>query len=375
MLSENVHYECLCAWLAGAPRAFDHPRWSWETLVATAASEGVLPAVFPQMQRLGFASELPSEVLDFFSSFQQLSLERNRAILAEAEEIGGLLSGCGIEAVFLKGIAYLLTGVYADPCERYLSDIDILVPETQLRAAVKALRDAVYVESDSRAIASAGHHHALLYRPNQLTPGIEVHRSIGLAACEALLPACDVLFHSKSWNIAGSGVRVPSLEHLIIHHVAHSQIHQEYCERISPSLRSMYDFLLLTRQFKSIDWAEIEQRFSRQRQYGTLALYLLRVHAILGAELPFPVRQNWLTDVRRYRRQALRTMPKLRRADPIYIFRSCALPRLRLLPYLLPVSGGKRYIFKRLIHPTFYRHLVADVENMHHLSQERLGPK
>jgi hypothetical protein len=159
-------------------------------------------------------------------------------------------------------------------------------------------------------------------------------------------------------------------EHLIIHHIAHSQIHQEYHERISPSLRDMYDFLLLTRQLKSIDWAAVEQRFKRQRQYGTFALYTLRVQAVLGAELPFLVRQNWLAHVRRYRRQALRAVPQLRRADPIYIFRSCVLPRLRLLPRLLPVSGGKKYIFKRLMHPAFYRHLVADVENMGHLPRQ-----
>jgi hypothetical protein len=371
VLTENVHHKCLCAWLAGVPRNIDHPRWSWEALIATAADEGVLPALFPQIQKLGLVSELPSEVLDFFSNFQQLSLERNRAILAEAEEIGSLLGGCGIKAVFLKGIAYLLTGVYADHSRRYLSDIDILVPEAQLRLAVEALRNAGYVETDSRAIASAGHHHALLYRPGRLTPGVEVHRSIGLAVCKALLPAGELLSGSKPWDAAGSSLRVPSSEHLIIHHVAHSQIHQEYRERIAPSLRDMYDFLLLTRQFKSIDWAEIEQRFSRQKQYGTFALYALRVQAIFGAELPFPVRENWLTHVRRYRRQALRAIPKLRRADPIYIFRSCALPRLRLLPYLLPVSGGKKYIFKRLIHPAFYRHLVADVENVQHLSRER----
>lgn len=324
-----------------------------------ATEEAVLPALSSHIP-----IPLPPEISDFFSALKELSLERNRQILAAAEEIAQLLELRGIEAVFLKGVAYLLAGVYPDHSERFISDIDILVPQAKLPAAVEALRSAGYLESDPRPIASAGHHHTMLYRPDDSTYGVELHRSIGLAACEALLPAQEILAGAQPCG--GSSIRIPSPQHLLIHHVAHSQIHHEYHERIWPSLRGLYDFLLLTRRFNALNWKAIGERFRRRAQYGTWALYARQVQATFHADLPFRIRESWLTRARHYRRQALRAHPLLRRIDLIYIFRSSLLPRLRLLPYFAKVSGGKRYILRRFLHPAFYRHLAADVENISH---------
>lgn len=362
-MNKKLYYQALCSCLAGQSVPVDSPNWSWEQFLVVAADETVLPALFSRIH-----TPLPPDVTDFFSALKALSLERNRKILAEAEKIATLLNGCGIEAVFLKGIAYLRTGVYVDYSERFISDIDVLVAQAQLPAAVEALRGAGYLESDPRPIASAGHHHTLLYRPDEFTYGVEVHRSIGLAACEALLPAREILADAKICD--GSSIRVPCPEHLVIHHVAHSQIHHEYHERIWPSLRGLYDLLLLTRRFPALDWNAIGERFRRRRQYGTWALYATQVQATFNAEVPFYIRQNWLTRFRHRRRQALRAFPVMRRLDPLYIFKSSVLPRLRLLPYFLAATGGRRYIIKRALHPTFYRHLLADVGNITHFPPE-----
>ncbi len=146
------------------------------------------------------------------------------------------------------------------------------------------------------------------------------------------------------------------------HLIMHSQIQHPYNERIWPPLRAMYDLVLLRRRFDSeIDWKAMQHRFHKAGQSGVLALHLLQVQDSLGAETPYPIRLTGLTYLRRLRRKVLRALPPLRYLDPIYMYSTILVRRLRLLRNALAKPGGLRRIAKEFAEPSFYKRFVTDI--------------
>jgi len=333
---------------------------NWEGLIPIGEEERILPALNARLQETGISWLLPAEVASFFSAVEELNLERNRAILAELATVAALLNEVGIEPVLLKGAAYLVAGVYASPAARYLMDVDLLIPEPKMSIGIEALIQRGFEWDRRDRLGRFRHHHPPLRRAGSVP--FELHHSLGMSSCKSLLPASEVLEQSTRHEFGGARVRVPSPDHLMVHLIMHSQIQHPYNERIWPPLRAMYDLVLIQRRFESeIDWSSLEDRFRKAGQSGVLAMHLLRVREVLGAETPFPIRLTGLTRLRWLRRRLLRALPALRFLDPIYMYSTVLVRRLRLLRSALDVPGGWRHITRELFAPSIYKRLITDV--------------
>jgi hypothetical protein len=204
------------------------------------------------------------------------------------------------------------------------------------------------------------HHHPPLQRRGSIA--FELHHSLGMGICNSLLPASDVLEQAAACDFRGATIRVPSAEHLMAHLIMHSQIRHPYNERIWPPLRAMYDLLLLRRRFESeLDWSAIEFWFRKAGQCDVLALHLLQVREVLGAQTPFPVRLTGLTYLRWVRRKLLRALPGVRFLDPIYMYSILFVPRFRLLQNALASPGGCRRLAGELLAAGFYKRFLTDI--------------
>ncbi len=333
---------------------------NWDSLIQIAEEERVLPALHSRVQELRISSQLPSEVAAFLFVVQELNRARNRAISSELASVAALLNKEGIEPVLLKGVAYLATGVYANPAARYLMDVDLLIPVRQLSTATAALVRNGFEWDRGDRLGRFRHHHPPLRRTGCVS--IELHHSLGMGVCASLLPASEVLEQSELREIDGARVRVPAPEHLVAHLIMHSQIQHPYNERIWPPLRAMHDLALVRRRFGGeINWCGIERRFSAVGRSGVLAMHLLQVRDALGADLPFPIALTGLLRLRRSRRKLLRTFPALRFLDPVYMCSTVLARRLRLLRNALDLPGGWRHILGELFAPGVYKRLITDV--------------
>ncbi len=142
-----------------------------------------------------------------------LHAERRQSFLEEA--VAALRP---IPAMRLKGIAYAGT-LYADPAERPMTDIDLLVPTAQFGAAVAALERLGYRDDGKRNQRSPVNHAVTLRRKES---AIDLHRSMVQVGRMAIdLPAV--------WRQAipapGDTLRpCPPHEYLI--HVAHLARHE-----------------------------------------------------------------------------------------------------------------------------------------------------
>ena len=338
-LSTPYSFIAMCLSTAGEHRvtAFRNemrdPRWNWEAVIQTAASEGVLPTLNGRMQQLRITPDLPAEIADFFETVEQLSLERNRKILNEVVRVSKLLNGAGIEPTLLKGVAYLTSGVYPDISARFLADIDLLIPTDELDAAVEVLK-----RSDFKQLYPSPSVVRLHYPALQREEGIEIelHRSLGVGKCDLILPASEVLGLARLVEFEGARIRVPIPEHLIVHHISHSQIQDTFRSgldnRVWSPLRVMYDLVRLQDHFGSeVDWKAIETRFRKHGQADVLATTLLLAEDVLDMRRPIPVRLSGWTALRWFRIKALRAAPGLRRIDPISVFFLGVIPYARRL--------------------------------------------
>jgi hypothetical protein len=119
----------------------------------------------PLASRVGF-----SEFRNDFIANSLLAQVRER-ILAEGV---AALSARAIPVILLKGISYA-GYLYADPAERPMSDIDLLVPPAAHGDAVRVLRRQGYWAAGSSRQASPMHHAISLKRKGA---AIDLHRSI-----------------------------------------------------------------------------------------------------------------------------------------------------------------------------------------------------
>jgi hypothetical protein len=329
----------------------------WDDLIPVAAEEGVLPALAGQSRGWELA---PAEHAALFENVESANRERNAEIRTELEHTVRLLNAAGIAPVLLKGAAYFACGVYEDPAERYLLDLDLLVSEEEYGKAVSALREGGYIAEDRDPFGMFKHHYPALARPGRAA--VEIHRSIGYSQCEKLLPAREILAGSLPCGRDGLQMRVPSPEHLAIHLIAHSQLQHPYNERISPPLRALRDLALLHRRFGAeIGWERVKARFAARGYSRLLALHLMQAEIELRPGLPVEMRVDAATRFLWWRRRAIQKRPGLRYFDPAFMYGTVLARRLRVMRRMLGTRDGVRQLMGQVFSPAGYARLWADL--------------
>lgn len=359
-LAQRFLYSCFRLDGESARVQLRDANWGWERLFAAAAHEAVLPALHGCTRELGLSDSLPSQVVEFLSHVEALNGERNEAILRELRLAARLLNQSGIQPVLLKGVAYLLSGVFDTPAARYLVDVDLLIPDPQIEQAVQVLQQNCFEADDNDPFARFRHHHPPLRRPGAIH--FELHRTLAVGSAGSLLPVGEVLTAAKTVDLEGATVRVPCPEHMMTHLIVHSQLQHAYNERIWPPLRAMWDLVRLQRRFAGeIDWSRIERRFNAAGQRPTFILHVLRVQEALGFTPPFAVGMTPGLRLRWQRRQLLRRFPALRYFDPVYMFSTVLSRRLSMLVRVLRTPEGFGHLREEFLKPRTYRRFFQDI--------------
>ena len=371
----------------------DHSPADWDLLIQQASAQFLLPALASRFQTLAIDSALPPNILELCQIAETLNAERNRTILAEAVHVATLLNQIGLQPVALKGLAYLLTGVYPNPALRYLSDIDLLLPVSEIPRSIAHLRHHGYFEDEGNRFIQFRHHYPAIRRPG--LPHIEIHHRLGQGVCDRLLPAKAILADATSIAQDGATFLIPSPTHLATHLILHSQLAHPYSNRIFTPLRALVDLAHLQARFADgISWLCIAKTYLDAGESATLALHLKHAHDVLGFQIPrmgsflqnvpatlagegsfrnsgqsapeMALFRNLATGrlglygkFRWYRRSLLYRYPTLRFVDPIYWTLSLFSRRLRLLPQILLDPSSWPQVLREVTRLDFYRSLFA----------------
>lgn len=329
------------------------PTPHWPSVIPAASAQFVLPSISKRVKTLRLTPG--PEIHAVLETAETLNRERNQLLLAEAAHVASLLNRIGIEPVALKGLAYLLAGVYPDPAERYLEDIDLLIRSEQINSAVECLRENGFAVHDSDVLTPFRHHSPGMCRPGR--PPIELHHALGPAVCRKLLPAEQVFREAVGISFQSARFLIPSPEHLAAHLIFHSQLIHSYRDRIFPPLRALYDLDRLNEALHP-SWPAVANRFKRSGEYWTLALHLKQAESLLGIKSPIPSQLTWIAKIRMARRCALNRKPWLRFFDPMYLFMCLLSRRFRIVKQLADHPRYWRHLVKAIFRVEYYRRLL-----------------
>jgi len=218
----------------------------WEKVVQVSSGQFVLPALCIRLRGAKLLGELPHELGEYFEHLTSLNRERNRNILKQAEEINRQLNSHGIHPVFLKGTAFLLSGLYDDIAERMTGDIDFLVPENEMEEAAGILESKGY----EPLVDFKKHIHGKLKHYPRLTSdenvaAVEIHRQVVKSPHDKKFPAKDILKYKQKTE-PGKNIFVPSHHDMMVHNVLNVQLNDKAYMYHTIHLRHMYDMLLLS---------------------------------------------------------------------------------------------------------------------------------
>jgi hypothetical protein len=228
-------------------------RVEWERIIGHASAQYVLPALAAAMEDLALV-EPGTELGAFLAAVHAANLERNSAFRAELATAVSVLNGAGIEPGLLKGAIRLADGLYPDHGWRVLRDLDLLVPAAAIMDALRALQEAGYLscESDKELRREGG------------ACQIDVHRELFFSPRQTrLLQGAEVLDSARVVEFAGGRARIPSIEHQLMHLVAHGQIRHLGHALGRISLRDRLEAAALVHcGNETIDWEAVFVRFA-----------------------------------------------------------------------------------------------------------------
>ena len=267
--------------------------WDWEAFVALASAHFVSPALAAPVERLAFA---PDEVKSYFDTLRAMNAQRNVVILRALAEALAALRGIGIEGILLKGAASLVSGLYDDPAERILGDVDLLVQPGKIDNATKLLQTMGYalppvkrrwVVPSPQPSPLRIHHHIPILIHSETGVGIELNSSLAASEFGSMLPPADVFERAVAIEWNGQDVLVLSPTDRVVHNIVHELLHHEGATRGVVAIRQLRELArIVARYGQAVDWENVERRFLKGGHADVLRERAAICPALMGVHMP-----------------------------------------------------------------------------------------
>ena len=273
-------------------RAADLPDRDWRAIFRLATAHLVAPSLYAALAAREQLDSVPAEVRDALEALYQLNHQRNRRLRAVLRDTAQILNQAGIEPVLLKGAIALLPGQYPHAFARMLGDLDIGVAGTE--AAHRA----------AEALQAAGFYFAPNVNPaNWSAPTITIGSAVSplrrwlcrtppdlLSARmpKAALSLASVQAHAEPVEWDGVRLKIPTLEHRLLHNALHHQLQDQAFFSDRRSLRQLLEFAQLRAlpEAATLDWPALVQRLDAVGVGDALRGSLLAAQRLFGQPLP-----------------------------------------------------------------------------------------
>ena len=216
----------------------------WDVVVKVSTSHYVFPAIYCNFKRADFLKYLPSDLFDYMRYITNLNRNRNKQIIEQAHDLNNILLANNITPIFLKGTGNLLSGIYVDPAERMVGDIDILVSEKEFSSTIKILLDNSYMEEENQSKYSKGNRHYTRLVNKEYIAAVEIHT-------ELLIKKYTYEFNYnfvKKDCLVANGVTCLSYANKLNLSIISNQINDSGFYFKTIALRNAYDVFLLSKK-------------------------------------------------------------------------------------------------------------------------------
>jgi hypothetical protein len=261
----------------------------WRELISLSNASLVSQAVWSVLVRDGFDGRVPPEAADYLAAFHEYNVVRNAAIVAQLTECIRALNAAGIEPMPLKGAAYLLDGLYQDPGERFLVDIDLLIPEgTQARA--RAALERIGLAAGPATRDYSRHHHLAPMARESDASAVELHTRPVHNRAAAALPTAGLWRAARSRSTDGASFSLPAPTDAVLLSFLHAEMVDRYSSRFLVPLKSLHDLGRLERAFgSSIEWSRVAEQAGRLGASRLLGRHLGMLARLSGTAIDDPL--------------------------------------------------------------------------------------
>lgn len=253
-------------------------------LIAFAGSHGASTVLAGGIRNTRLEGRYAAGLKMMLEAVEQSNAAHNAKLKSALTDIGTLLRSDGISCVVLKGGAFIGEDDQAAPW-RATSDLDLLVPPSQLHQAARLMQQTGYEMAwDESLYRQEDHQHFPALVSRQTGVAVELHtRALWDPGRDPLEP--DEVFASASGLTTMAGIQIPSPEHRVIHLIAHCQISDKFFPAHKVFLKDVTDLAVLC-WHHDIDWQQVETAYRRIGRLPELTGFLSTCQTMLGDALP-----------------------------------------------------------------------------------------
>jgi len=262
----------------------------WQRVVDAAGARQLLPSTWSAVRALDLLVPVPEALLDALGDPEhernhpaavlqrahRANGARNADLLAQLDDAAAL---AGVPVVAIKGIGAVARGVYDDPADRVMRDLDLLVARDEASAVHDRLRQAGYEIVDD--LDPHDRHHLRTLRRRDRFGSIEVHVAPVARGWRDAVTVDEVLREARP--VGGDGrVLVPCATHAAVIALVHAYLADGAWHARDVPLRTIHELWLLDRR-EPVDWPTARRLLQRVGRGHLVDEHLVLAHALLGA--------------------------------------------------------------------------------------------
>ncbi len=226
------------------------------------------------------SESLDHDLQTFISQQLIINKTRNAMLRDQIIRLAEMFRHQSIPVLFLKGAAGLLYGMYDIEC-RYLSDIDMLIPEKNIPEAQSLLVSEGYIPEENTEVPG-NHHHIIPYYHTGTVGGLEIHRepySMSMLDRPAMPGIWD---EAITLTTGDSQIMAPSLNDHAWITMRSEALTSVYIPRMKETTE-----LAETVRFGHVDFEVMLERASREDMPGLVRGYTCSLMRLFEIYLPF----------------------------------------------------------------------------------------
>ena len=236
-----------------------HKRLDWEAVAKIAGNHSIVQALYPALVDKNLIDQIPNEFILYIQELNQLNCKRNSLMKSQLMDAVSVINDLGVEPLLMKGAAHLFLDTFSDYGDRLLSDIDVLVPENEIKGVSKSLIKFGYRYTGEHMNFIYTHHHYPPLIKDGECAMVELHRDLVRCSKQKIFPT--KLAWEKSVDItlpnqSKAKVLIPTYRvfHSFLHSAVVDRLHQKgYIE-----IRQLHELARTQLMYGSdIDWEEM----------------------------------------------------------------------------------------------------------------------
>ena len=256
----------------------------WAALVELARRHGVSPLLFWRLENEGAdltkERAVPAAVRERLQTDFYSAAARGAVAEYQSAKVLRALTAAEVTTMVVKGAA--VGSFYPNPALRFYSDLDLMVPWTQLDEAERVLRGLGYWYSEAKDWWLDHFYHLPLMINDDGLLAVELHWRLDADEAFGRLPVDELWDRSVPWSLQGQPVLRLEAVDTVLHLCRHAVVQH----RAQLGLRPVCDLAQVVKGWERVEWEALKQRAARYGLARPVYLMLTLAEQMLGLDMP-----------------------------------------------------------------------------------------